>query len=57
MVCDQNSYHIAFLAPGIYDLVVVANVDGEFSQVLGVVQDVVVESKSTTTQSIDVDTL
>lgn len=57
MVCDQNSYHIAFLAPGIYDLAVVANVDGEFSQVLGVVEDVVVESKSTTTQSIDVDTL
>lgn len=57
MVCDQNSYHIAFLAPGVYDLVVVANVDGEFSQVLGIVEGVVVESKKTTSQSIDIDTL
>jgi hypothetical protein len=57
MVCDQNSYHIAFLAPGIYDLVVVANVDGEFSEVLGIVEDVAVASDSTSTQSIDISTL
>jgi hypothetical protein len=38
-------------------LVVVANVDGEFSEVLGIVEDVAVASDSTSTQSIDISTL
>ncbi len=57
MVCDQNSYHIAYLAPGLYDLVVVANLEGDFSEVLGVIEDVIVESKSTTSQTIDIGAL
>lgn len=57
MVDANGGYHIAFLAPLTYDLVVVALVDGEFSSVLGIIQDVVVESDKTTTQSIDISTL
>lgn len=57
MVDESGSYHIDFLAPMTYDLVVVANVDGVFSQVLGIVRDVVVESKETTTNNIDLDNL
>lgn len=57
MVDETGAYHIDFLAPMAYDLVVVANVDGVFSQVLGIVQDVVVESNQTTTGDIDLSTL
>ena len=57
MVDESNLYHIDFLAPMAYDLVVVANVDGVFSEVLGVVQDVVVESKKTTTSDLDLNNL
>lgn len=53
-VDEVNSYHIDFLAPMTYDLVVVANVDGGFSAVLGIIEDVVVESRKTTTYSIDI---
>lgn len=53
----SGTYHIDFLAPGNYDLVVVAYKDGVYSQVLGVVEDVVVESKTTTTKDIDLGNL
>lgn len=53
-VDDTGSYHLAFLAPKAYDLVVVALLDGEFDQVHGVVEGVVVESGKTTVQSIDI---
>jgi hypothetical protein len=57
MVDEGGAYHIDFLAPMTYDLVVVANVDGAFSAVLGIIDDVIVESKKTTTQSIDINSL
>ncbi|MFP4556519.1 MAG: DUF4382 domain-containing protein [Bacteroidales bacterium] len=57
IVDDSGNYHIDFLAPKTYDLVVVALQDSEFYQVLGIVEGVVVESRETTTQSIDVDNL
>jgi len=54
---DSNSYHLAFLAPMSYDLVVTSSINGEFQQVLGIVEDVTVESKQTTSQPVDIDTL
>ncbi len=56
-VCDQNSYHLAFIAPGIYDLVVTATVEGEFEEVLGIIEGVEVESKKATNVPIDIDEL
>jgi hypothetical protein len=50
----SGSYILAYLAPGTYDLVVVANnADGTFNSVLGFVPDVVVTSKSTTSANIN----
>ena len=57
MVDETGSYHLAYLAPIAYDLVVVAFVNGEFHGVLGIVEDVVVESKKTTTANIDISNL
>jgi hypothetical protein len=57
MVDETGLYHIDFLAPKSYDLVLVAYVDGIFSQVMGIVEDVVVESKKTTTRNIDLSNL
>jgi hypothetical protein len=54
MVDDSGFYHIDFLAPKTYNLVVVTTVDGEFSRVVGMIKDVVVESKETTTVNIDI---
>lgn len=56
-VCEENSYHLAFLAPGLYDLVVTATVEGEFDEVLGIIEGVEVESKKTTSMPIDIDEL
>ncbi|HAN18275.1 MAG: hypothetical protein A2X13_04775 [Bacteroidetes bacterium GWC2_33_15] len=52
-----DHYCLAFLAPMTYDLVVATSVDGEFQEVLGIVEDVVVESRITTSQPIDISTL
>lgn len=52
-VGDQGSYKLAFLAAGTYDVVLVSLDDGMFSEVLGVVEDVEVESKKTTSLPID----
>ncbi|MEA1886843.1 MAG: DUF4382 domain-containing protein [Bacteroidota bacterium] len=57
MVCDSDSYHLSYLAPGTYDLVVTSSVDGEFEEVLGIVEDVVVESRKTTNMPIDISAL
>lgn len=54
---DTDSYCLAFLAPKTYDLVVTSVLDGVFQEVLGVVEDVVVESRKTTNQPIDILTL
>ena len=56
-IVDTDSYHLAFLAPMTYDLVVVSSIDGEFQEVLGMVEDVTVESRKTTSQPIDLSSL
>ncbi len=56
-VQENGNYDLPFLAVGIYDLVVVLIVDGEFQEVPGIVEDVQVESGATTTQDIDLDSL
>ena len=50
---EQNSYKLSYLAPKTYDLVVVSVMDGQFQQVETMVEDVVVESKKTTTKNIE----
>lgn len=57
MVDENGAYHLAYLAPGLYDLVVVATKDGGSIDVLGIVKDVLVESKKTTNQPIDIEAL
>ena len=57
VVCDTNHYRLSYIAPMTYDLVVVNSKDGEFIEVLGIVQDVVVESRKTTNHPIDIEEL
>ena len=57
MVDENSEYHLAYLAPGAYDLVVVATVEGAFTQVLGIIENVIVESNKTTSSPIDIDQL
>jgi hypothetical protein len=57
IACDADCYHLAFLAPGLYDLVVTTSVDSEFQEVLGIVEDVEVESRKTTNMPIDISSL
>ncbi|PRY98779.1 uncharacterized protein DUF4382 [Marinilabilia salmonicolor] len=52
-VDEEGNYTLAFLAPGVYDLVVVETIDGEFNQILKVVEDVQVESLEETTLDIE----
>jgi len=54
---EAGSYHIAYLAPMAYDLIVAAYADGEFQDVLGIVENVVVESKKTSAVDIDINSL
>ena len=54
VVDSLGVYHIAYLAAGTYDLIVTTLVDDKFSEVLGVVEDVVVESRKTTHCDIDI---
>ena len=57
--CDnsQNCYHLYYLAPTTYDLVVVKTLDGEFQKVMGASENVVVESRKNTGHPIDLDDL
>jgi hypothetical protein len=57
IVDDNSSYHLVFLAPMTYDLIVTTSFKGEFQEVLGIIEDVVVESKKTTSQPIDISAL
>ncbi|MBS0012278.1 MAG: DUF4382 domain-containing protein [Bacteroidales bacterium] len=57
IVDDSDSYHLAYLAPGTYDLVITTAIDGEFQEVLGIVEDIEVESKKTTSVPIDLSAL
>ena len=50
----ENGSKLWYLAPGTYDLVVAKNVDGAFDSVLGVVEDVEVESNSNASAPIDI---
>jgi len=43
-VCEEGGFQLWYLAPGTYDLVVVASVEGEFQEVLQVEEDVEVQS-------------
>lgn len=57
MVDEDGSYYLAFLAQGIYDLVVVATIEGEYHEVLGIIEDIVVESNKTTFKQINTEDL
>jgi hypothetical protein len=57
MVDSLGVYHLAFLAAGKYDLVVTSVANGEFNSVLGKIEDVIVESRKTTQQNIDISLL
>lgn len=57
MVDEEAEYHLAYLAPGTYELVVVGTIEGEFDGVLGIVENVVVESTETTTKPINLEDL
>ncbi len=50
-------YHIDYLAAGNYDLVVTTLYENEFGEVLGIIEDVRVESRKTTHQDIDIEAL
>jgi hypothetical protein len=54
---ENNCYHLWYLAPMTYDLVVVRTLDGEFREVVGIVEDVTVESKKNTGNPIDLSSL
>ncbi|MFW6101529.1 MAG: DUF4382 domain-containing protein [Bacteroidota bacterium] len=54
---EEGNYQLNWLAPTSYDLVVVKHVNGEFDQVLGIVEDVEVESKGTENVPIDISEL
>ncbi|WP_010664171.1 DUF4382 domain-containing protein [Marinilabilia salmonicolor] len=53
-VDEEGNYTLAFLAPGAYDLIVVETLEGEFSQVLKVLEDIQVESLEETVLDIDI---
>jgi hypothetical protein len=57
MVDESGNYLLAYLAAGIYDLVVAAITGEESIEVLGVIENVPVESKETTSRDIDINTL
>ncbi|TVQ89337.1 MAG: DUF4382 domain-containing protein [Bacteroidetes bacterium] len=54
-VDEEGHYYLAFLAPVSYDLVIVLNLDGDFNQVLGIVENITVEANEVTLVDIDLD--
>lgn len=50
---EAFKFYLAYLPAGIYDLVVVSQVDGEFSEVLGIYEDAEVIMQETTEVEID----
>jgi hypothetical protein len=52
-VCELGVYKIAFLAEGFYDLVVTSIEGDEFGEVLGIIENIKVESRKTTIQNLD----
>jgi len=57
MVDSLGVYHIANLAEGEYDLVVASVKESTFNEVLGIIEDVTVESRKTTKQDINIEVL
>ncbi len=57
MVDTLGIYHLAYLAEGDYDLVVTSVSEGTFGEVLGIVENVAVESRKVTKQDIDIELL
>ena len=53
MVCDSNQYHLHYLAPKTYDLVITKILENDEVQILGFVEDVEVISRKKTTQPIN----
>jgi hypothetical protein len=49
----SGKYHIDFLSPMTYDLVVVVKVDGIYNRVLGIIENVLVEKGKTTVMDIE----
>jgi len=56
-VDNLGFYHISFLAEGIYDLIVTSQAAGNFGEVLGIIENISVESNRTTIHNIDIDSL
>lgn len=56
-VCEENRYRLSWLAPMVYDLIVVHSDNGEFIEVLGIVEDVEVTGRKTENQPIDIEEL
>lgn len=57
MVDEEGIYKLSYLAPGTYDLIVVENIDGEFQNVLGTIEDVEVESLNESISDINIEDL
>jgi hypothetical protein len=57
MVDSIGVYHIAYLAAGNYTLVVTSFNESTLCEVLGIIENVTVESRKTTHQHIDIDAL
>ena len=57
MVDESGDYYLAYLAAGVYDLVITAITDGASIEVLGVIENVPVESKETTRLDINISDL
>lgn len=57
LVEDDYKFFLGFLPAGLYDLVIVSQVDGDFGEVLGILEDVEVLMQETTAVEIDIDSL
>ncbi len=55
MVDENGVYHLAYLAPGTYDLVIVSTDGEDITEVLGVVEGIMVESRETSIVDIDIE--
>lgn len=53
VVCELGKYHIAYLAPGTYDLIITTVSGDEAPVVAGILENIVVESKNCTVKNID----
>jgi hypothetical protein len=57
LVSEDGKFLFAFMPEGMYDLVVVTLLEGEFSEVIGIVEDIEVIRNQTTVVEIDIDGL